>query len=228
MSKKALLSALLISSFAFSNVFAADVVNPAPPTGAQPAAAAAAESTEIVGFKDCTFSAFPLTSSAKTGAAKLSFLNCSLEALDSSFFVNNPTLRELAFVESSINFSIFAGGTFGKGCTRLEALNLKAIKNLTFEQFLAYASSDLLDRIVAESCKLKFSRAGSGATLARFSTNSNSEELTPEEIKRYISMYRTAQAAASSSTTSATAATPTPANGGGVLATLWAMFGSSK
>ena len=211
MSKKTLLAALLISSLSLSStIFASAATEMGAPSS-------------IVGFKDCEFGQFPLSSSARTSIAEISFKDCAVP-LTTEYFSDNPTLRKLSLAGSSANFAEFTGGKFGQGCPNLEALNLREIKGLSFEQFLSVAAPELLDRIVAETCKLKFSRADSGATLARFSKDTKSEELSLEEIKRYISMYRTAQAALTPLKPSDQPASPN----GGVFATLWSMFGGTQ
>lgn len=211
MSKKTFLSAVLISSLCISPLFASSHVKDVEIVDFNKAA-----SHSMVGFNSCKFSVFPLVTEDKDSFSQISFLNCTIDKLEPSYFMNNTTLKRLNLIGTLANFTPFNSGTFCQGCTSLEDLNLKDVKNLTFEQFLSIASSDLLDRISEEKCGLKFSRADSGATLARFTKSSNSEELSIEEIKRYISMYRIAKASAQSA----------PASGG-IFASIWSLFGGA-
>ena len=213
MSKKTLLSALLISALSFSStVFGvADVSE---------------KGTELNGaaFRNCKFSQFPLVSSAKDSLAAISFQGCTLETFDPTFLTYNPRLNKLCLAGCTTDLSIFAGGKFGLGCTSLAFLNLKGIPNFSFEDFLSIAAPDLLDRILTEKCKLRFCRADSGQTLAIFRNDSKSDELSFEEIKRYIRMYRTAQAAASRSSVDQSALTSSL----GLWGTVLSLFGSAS
>lgn len=211
MSKKTFLSAVLISSLCVSPLFASSHVKDETiqdsPTG---------DSKNMVGFKNCALSHFPLPISARGAFSQISFLYCTIDIFDPSYFMNNTTIQRLILIGTLANLKRLNSGTFCQGCTSLENLNLKDVQDLTFEQFLYIASSDLLDRIFEGKCVLKFSRADSGATLARFTKSSNSEELSIEEIKRYISMYRTAKASAQSAPDS-----------GGIFASIWSIFGGA-
>lgn len=196
MSKKTLLSAILISALSFSStVFGvADVSE---------------KGTELNGaaFRNCKFSQFPIDPSARDSLAAISFQGCTLETFDPTFLTCNPRLNKLCLAGCTTDLSIFAGGKFGLGCTSLALLNLRGIPDLSFEDFLSIAAPDLLERIRAGTCTLRFSRANSGQTLSRFSNDSRSDELSFEEIIRFIRMFRTAQAAASRSSVDQSALT---------------------
>lgn len=222
MYKKTLLSALLISSFSISSLSAA-APEPQDVSEANPATRSKQQELSSVVFNDANFQTFPLNSASRTGLKEITFHNCTLREVDPTFFMNNPELTKVSFARSSLNFTAFLGSKFGQGCVNLVELDLKNMQNLSLEQFLSFAASDLLDQIMAESCKVKFSRADSGATLARFTHEDvKTEELTIEEIKRYISMYRTAKTAAETA-----ANEPTSQNTGGLWGMVWSIFGTN-
>lgn len=213
MSKKTLLSALVVSSLSLSTLFASSTVEDE----------TIQDSPNMVGFKNCAFSQFPLTTSTRGVFSQISFLDCNLDILDPSYFIDNVTLVRLSLNKTSADFKPFSGGKFGQGCKSLKILNLKDVslkdgEKLTFEYFLSIASKDLLDQISNGTCELKFSRADSGKTLANFTQISDTNELSLDEIKRYISMYRRAQSAADQSASS----------NGGIWATVWSIFGSPQ
>lgn len=197
MSKKILLSALLISSFSFSNVFAADLTT-------QPAAAAAAaESTAItfvnnsrtseapaqkkLAISDHTCDSFPFTRAAENNAEYIVIKKVELGAVDPWFFQGNTSLKEVSFEGSKLDLSVFDGHTFLAGCEAITNVSFKAAAGITLDDFIRkYASRTLLERILNRQCKLIFSPETEGVTMLHFVTRDKVPVVTQDAIHLLI------------------------------------------
>ena len=175
MSKKTLLSALLISTFSISSISAAALPD------ANAAAVPGAEQTVMkftsnsknaqraLAINDQTCEGFPFTRTAENNADQIVIRNSVLPVIDPWFFQSNTSLKKVSFEGSTIDLAPFGGHTFLAGCNGIEAVSFKDTKGVDLATFLEqYASPTLLQRILDRKCKLIIDMADTGTTMANF------------------------------------------------------------
>jgi hypothetical protein len=176
MSKRTLLSALLISTFSISSPSAAAELKETKasmPGAEQTVMKFTAHSKRaeqsILAICDQTCPTFPFARTGENNADQIAIKNSTLEAMDPWFFQDNPSLKRVAFDGSTINLQAFSGQTFLTGFDAIESVSFKGTTGVDLATFLEqYASPTLLQRILDRKCKLFIELAETGATMANF------------------------------------------------------------
>lgn len=195
MSKKTLLSALLISSFGFSNAFAAATADVAQTGGTEATAmkfianskTPEAPTKKALGISDQDCPTFPFSRTTENNAEQIIIKNVTLGAVDPWFFQGNPALKEISFAGSTVDLSIFEGHTFAAGCSSIETVSFKSTNGVTLDEFIRkYASKTLLERILARQCKLIFCPENEGVTMLHFITKDKIPVVTQDAVHLVI------------------------------------------
>jgi hypothetical protein len=229
MSKKTLLSALLISSLGLSTVFGADAVDPKSSAVAgtngivfyakgkhlrQPVKQ---ESQSTVPEKAPFTSLRPLTASGETyetfpfaqntgNADAIIIEGCQLKTINPEFYRGNSALVQVSFNGSTVNLNVFEGHKFLDGCDNTSEVSLVDAEGINFDTFLReYASATLLKRILNKECTLRVSCNEPGTTAARFM---NDGIYTQEIIRMHIKTSGILDRIANEKTTMTTPAAP--------------------
>jgi hypothetical protein len=177
MSKKTLLSALLISSFSFLSISAAADLkdaNTAPQPGAEQTMMKFTSNSKkaeqrILAISDQTCPTFPFARAAENNADQIVIKSSVLTAIDPWFFQGNTSLKKVSFEGSTISLAPFEGHTFLAGCDAIEAVSFKGTTGVDLATFLEqHASPTLLQRILDRKCKLIIDMADTGITMANF------------------------------------------------------------
>lgn len=176
MSKKTLLSALLISSFSISAITAASELketNGAPLAPEQTVIKFTANSKNApqraLAINDQTCEGFPFARTAENNADHIVIRNSTLPVIDPWFFQGNIALKKVSFEGSTINLTPFEGHTFLAGCDSIEVVSFKGATGVDLATFLEqHASPTLLQRILDRKCKLIIDMAETGTTMANF------------------------------------------------------------
>ena len=190
MSKKTLLSALLISSLGFSTTFAAaaDVAQ----TGVEPTnikfTINSKESTKkVLGVSDQDCPTFPFSRTTENNGEQIMIKRVTLGAVDPWFFQGNTALKDISFEGSTLDLSVFDGHTFADGCISIETVSFKSAVGITLDDFIRkYASKTLLERILARQCKLIFCPENEGVTMLHFITKDKTPVVTQDAVHLLI------------------------------------------
>ncbi len=163
-----------------------------------------------------TYDAFPVTQPRTNNYSQLALKGVQLQSpIPLWVFQENSALKKVALVESSVNFSAFTNN-LGQGCPNLEELNLTGMTGISLKDFIeTVASSGLLDKILKEECKLKFTCPDDGKTAAVFRADSDPGLYSTSTVKQLIKMFQAQKAKEAQSTWWGAAANwltgPTPA-----------------
>jgi hypothetical protein len=155
--KAKILSTLLLSTI---NLFpingAADESTPPPPS--QASSPIAVTPTKIA-IEDGVFERSPIRRGKRTYSS-IVLNRCTIKELDPACFMEDPNLSTISFQGSTVNFSTFSHGSFGKECPALRAIELTDTLGVDLKSFVEdLADSALLDLILSGTCKLKINRA---------------------------------------------------------------------
>lgn len=156
--KTKILSTFLISSIGLLPLYGSSDESVSASPAETPVAVVEVKPTKFT-VEDGIYVRSPLRRGERTHSL-ISLRGCVIKELDPGCFMADPKLSIVSFKDSTVTFSAFVGGLFGRECPALTHIELTNTKGIDLKSFVEnFADSGLLDLILEGSCKLVINRA---------------------------------------------------------------------